>query len=85
MAVLIDFFFTLKKYEVPVSIRELLDLLGALEKHLVFASMEDFYFLARLILVKDEKYYDRFDQVFSYYFRNIETVSYTHLTLPTKA
>ena len=52
MAVLIDFFFTLKKYEVPVSIRELLDLLGALEKHLVFASMEDFYFLARLILVK---------------------------------
>lgn len=73
MAVLIDFFFTLKKYEVPVSIRELLDLLGALEKHLVFASMEDFYFLARLILVKDEKYYDRFDQVFSYYFRNIET------------
>ena len=50
---LINFFFTLKKANVPVSIIELLDLLAALEKHLAFASIDDFYLLSRTCMVKD--------------------------------
>jgi uncharacterized protein with von Willebrand factor type A (vWA) domain len=52
----------------------LLDLLGALEKNLAFADMEDFYFLSRTILVKDEKNYDKFDRAFEIYFKGIETL-----------
>ncbi len=71
---LINFFFTLKKANVPVSIRELLDLLAALEQNLVFASIDDFYLLARTVMVKDEKYYDRFDRAFGAYFKNLENL-----------
>ena len=59
---------------VPCTLRELLDLLGALEKNLAFADMEDFYFLSRTILVKDEKNYDKFDRAFEIYFKGIETL-----------
>ena len=65
---LIDFFFTLKSYQVPVSTKELLDLLAALKQGVVFADIEQFYGLARACLVKDEKYYDRYDQAFTAYF-----------------
>ena len=71
---LINFFFTLKKANVPVSIRELLDLLAALEENLAFASIDDFYLLARTVMVKDEKYYDRFDRAFGAYFKNLENL-----------
>jgi|TARA_B110000977_G_scaffold3451_2_gene4761 hypothetical protein len=71
---LINFFFTLKKANVPVSIIELLDLLAALEKHLAFASIDDFYLLSRTCMVKDEKYYDRFDRAFGAYFKNLENL-----------
>ena len=71
---LINFFYTLKKAKVPVSIRELLDLLAALEENLAFASIDDFYLLARTIMVKDEKYYDRFDRAFGAYFKNLENL-----------
>ena len=71
---LINFFFTLKKANVPVSIRELLDLLAALEENLAFASIDDFYLLSRTIMVKDEKYYDRFDRAFGAYFKNLENL-----------
>lgn len=69
---LIDFFFTLKKYRLPVSLRELLDLLGALEKGVVFADIEGFYHLARTIMVKDETHFDRFDKAFADYFQGVE-------------
>jgi hypothetical protein len=59
---------------VPVSIRELLDLLEALKQHLVFADVEQFYFLARIILCKDEKYFDRFDKAFGLYFKDLESI-----------
>jgi uncharacterized protein with von Willebrand factor type A (vWA) domain len=59
---------------VPCTLRELLDLLGALEKNLAFADMDDFYFLARTVLVKDEKNYDKFDRAFEIYFKGIETL-----------
>ncbi|CAH0989965.1 hypothetical protein SIN8267_00042 [Sinobacterium norvegicum] len=71
---LINFFFTLKKTGVPVSIRELLDLLEALKQHIVFADVEQFYFLARTILCKDEKYFDRFDRAFGLYFKELESI-----------
>ncbi|WP_432470737.1 vWA domain-containing protein [Amphritea sp. HPY] len=68
---LVDFFYTLRKARVPVTIRELLTLLEALEQHLAFGSWDDFYLLARTCLVKDEKYFDRFDQAFSHYFKGL--------------
>lgn len=68
---LVDFFYTLRKAQVPVSIKELLTLLEALENHLAFASWDDFYLLARTCLVKDEKYFDRFDLAFGHYFKGL--------------
>lgn len=69
---LINFFYLLKQTGVPVSIKELLMLLGALEKRLAFCNIDDFYLLARLCLVKDEKYFDRYDRAFSAYFKDLE-------------
>ncbi|HQQ75155.1 MAG TPA: VWA domain-containing protein [Pseudomonadales bacterium] len=71
---LINFFFTLKNAGVPVSIKELLVLLEAMQQHLAFGSIDDFYVLARTCLVKDEKYFDRFDQAFGRYFKDMQTV-----------
>ncbi len=69
---LISFFYGLKKAGIPVTIRELLDLLAALQSHLVFASIDDFYVLSRAILIKDEKYFDKFDRAFGLYFNGLE-------------
>ena len=66
---LLDFFLSLKRAKVPVTLMEFLTLLEALEKRLGFGSAEDFYYLARLSLVKDETHYDKFDRVFMEYFR----------------
>ncbi len=52
--------------------RELLDCLAVLNKRLVFADMGEFYFLSRMTLVKDEKYFDRFDLAFSAFFSDVE-------------
>ena len=69
---LINLFQTVKSSGVPCSLRELLDLLGALEKRVAYASLDDFYYLSRAILVKDEKHYDKFDKAFDIYFKGIE-------------
>ena len=71
---LINFFHYLKRASVPVSIKELLDLLKAMESNLAFGSMEDFYLLARTCLIKDEKYYDRFDRAFGAFFKNLQNI-----------
>ncbi|QRN40787.1 MAG: VWA domain-containing protein [Neisseriaceae bacterium] len=71
---LIDFFFELRRVKIPVSIREWLDLIKALEQHIIFASIDDFYQISRLILIKNEKYYDKFDQVFAYYFEGVAQI-----------
>jgi uncharacterized protein with von Willebrand factor type A (vWA) domain len=68
---LIEFFLKLKQGGVPVSVREFLTLLEALQKRVVSGSLDDFYYLARACLVKDEKHFDRFDRVFSAYFKGI--------------
>lgn len=69
---LIDFFNTLRKAEVPVTIKELLVLLEALQRKVAFANLDDFYLLARLCLVKDEKFFDRFDRAFGHYFKGLD-------------
>ncbi len=69
---LINFFLTLRKYKVPVTIRELMDLLSGLEKQLVYANVDDFYLLSRTAMVKDEKNYDKFDRAFSAYFKGLD-------------
>lgn len=71
---LIQFFFTLRQYQVKVSLRELLDLLKAMEKHIVYADLEGFYSLARTIMVKDETQYDKFDRAFAAYFEGVESI-----------
>ncbi len=71
---LINFFYSLKRANVPVSIKELLDLLSAMEKNIAFGCVDDFYLLARTCLVKDEKFYDRFDRAFGAYFKNLDNI-----------
>ena len=69
---LINLFQTIRSSGVPCTLRELLDLLGALENQLVYANIDDFYYLSRTILVKDEKHFDKFDKAFDIYFKGIE-------------
>ena len=71
---LVNFFQGLKDGGVPVTPRELLDLLAAMNKQLVFGNIDDFYNLSRAVMVKDEKYYDRFDRAFGLHFRDLEGV-----------
>jgi uncharacterized protein with von Willebrand factor type A (vWA) domain len=69
---LVRFFFLLRSAGVPVSITELLTLLEALKAGLGDFSAERFYYLARTCLVKDERYYDRFDRAFATHFKGAE-------------
>lgn len=71
---LIDLFYHLRKSGVPVTIKELLILLEALQHRLAFCSADEFYLLSRTCLIKDEKYYDRFDQAFGAYFKGLEQI-----------
>jgi uncharacterized protein with von Willebrand factor type A (vWA) domain len=70
--VLIRFLLHLRRFSLPVSLGEWLDLMAALRAGLVFADLEQFYFLCRLCLVKDEKYFDRFDRAFAAYFDELD-------------
>jgi len=79
---LIDFFFTLRDAKVPVTIKEFLTLLEALEKNVIAPSLDAFYYLARLTLVKDEAHFDKFDKAFGAYFKGIETVFDTKAEIP---
>jgi uncharacterized protein with von Willebrand factor type A (vWA) domain len=69
---LIRFFMMLRAAGVPVSITEFLALLEGLQARLIGFSVDDFYWLARTVLVKDERHFDRFDQVFGAHFRGIQ-------------
>lgn len=71
---LIDFFTTLRKAQIPVSINELLVLLEALKRQVAFASLDDFYLLSRTCLIKDEKHFDRFDRAFGHYFKGLDAL-----------
>ncbi len=67
-----DFFTQLRAAKVPVSIREYLLLLEALDKDVVGENVDDFYYVSRAALVKDERNLDKFDQVFSHVFRGMD-------------
>jgi len=71
---LVEFFFALRKGGLKVSLTEFLQLLEALKRGLAQYSIDEFYYLARACLVKDESLYDRFDRVFGAYFKGIEQV-----------
>ena len=71
---LTGFFLHLKQYRLPVGTREYLTLLEALQARVVSLSIDDFYALARLTLVKDEQHYDRFDLAFGSYFKGVEAI-----------
>jgi len=86
---LIDFFYTLRSAKLPVSVKEYLTLLEALKEGVVGPNtvqddgdgpatgykIDDFYYLSRTTLVKDEKHYDKFDRAFSAYFKGVEMVA----------
>ena len=86
---LIDFFYTLRSAKLPVSVKEYLMLLEALQAGVVGPNsgsseddedegswkIDDFYYLSRTILVKDEKHYDKFDRAFASYFKAVEMVA----------
>jgi len=71
---LLNLFNEMRAAKVPVSLRELLDLINALKHNIVFADMDEFYYLSRAILVKDERHYDKFDRAFAAYLKGIENL-----------
>lgn len=71
---LIDFFTHVRAHQVPVSVREYLTLLEAMQRQVIPPSVDNFYHLARTVLVKNEAHFDRFDRAFASYYKNVETV-----------
>ena len=68
------FFHELKAAGVPVTLREYLTLMEAMEKDLAGRRIEDFYYLSRSALVKDERNLDRFDRVFGHVFKGLDFI-----------
>ncbi|WP_020201395.1 MULTISPECIES: vWA domain-containing protein [Cupriavidus] len=71
---LIDFFFSLRHAKLPVSVKEYLTMLEALKAGVISPSIDEFYYLSRMALVKDEKHFDKFDQTFAAYFKGVENL-----------
>jgi len=69
---LVEFFLMLRSAGIPVSVTEYLSLLEALSKRVAGFSVDDFYYLARAALVKDERHFDRFDRVFGAHFKGMQ-------------
>ncbi len=79
---LIDFFLHLKSARLPVSTREFLTLLDALQERVVSLSLDDFYHLARTTLIKDEALFDRYDLAFGTYFKGVNAIFDVRAELP---
>src|SRR5580698_431296 len=67
-----NFFTELRQAKVPVTLKEYLMLMEALDRDVIDRSVDDFYYLSRAALVKDERNLDRFDQVFGHVFRGLD-------------
>jgi uncharacterized protein len=80
--VLIDFFLKLKSHKLPVSIKEYLTLLEALDKKVIGSSVDDFYYLSRIALVKDEANFDKFDRAFAEFWQGVETIPGIEAQIP---
>jgi uncharacterized protein len=79
---LVDFFLTLKFAGLPVSVKEFLTLLEALDRGVIHGSVDDFYFLSRAALVKDEVHFDKFDRAFGAYFKGLGSLADLKVELP---
>jgi len=79
---LIDFFLHLRSAKLPVSIKEYLTLVEAVRRHVIGPSVDDFYFLSRATLVKDERNFDKFDKAFGAYFNGVRQIPGIDLDLP---
>jgi hypothetical protein len=79
---LIDFFLKLKSHKLPVSIKEYLTLLEAMQKDVISPSIDEFYYLSRAALVKDEQNFDKFDRAFGEYFQGVESIAGVELDVP---
>jgi uncharacterized protein with von Willebrand factor type A (vWA) domain len=74
LGLLIDFFLKLKSHKLPVSIKEYLTLLEAMDKKVIGQSVDEFYYLSRTALVKDEANFDKFDRAFAEFWQGVETI-----------
>jgi uncharacterized protein with von Willebrand factor type A (vWA) domain len=79
---LIDFFLHLRHAKLPVSIKEYLLLLEAMREHVIGPSIDDFYYLSRATLVKDERNFDKFDKAFAAYFKGVQAIPGIDIDLP---
>ena len=79
---LIDFFLKLKSHKLPVSIKEYLTLLEAMDRKVIGPGIDDFYYLSRATLVKDESNFDKFDRAFAEYFQGVESIAGIELDVP---
>ena len=74
----LNFFFDLKQAQLPVSLKEYLMLMEAMNKRVIKSfNVNDFYFLSRSALIKDERHLDKFDKVFGHSFKGLENKSET--------
>lgn len=71
----VNFFLELRQNKVPATLREYLTLIEAVKRNVAGYSVEDFYYLSRATLVKDEKNLDKFDQIFGKCFNGLDFVS----------
>ena len=71
----LNFFTELRSAKVPVTLKEYLMLMDGMDKHVIGTKVDDFYYLARTALVKDERNLDKFDKVFSHTFKGLDTLS----------
>ncbi|TMK05410.1 MAG: VWA domain-containing protein, partial [Alphaproteobacteria bacterium] len=78
----ITFFLELRAAKVPASLREFLTLLEGMQQRVALFDIDEFYFLSRTTLVKDERNLDRFDRVFGHVFKGIETPTDPQTELP---
>ena len=79
---LIDFFLKLKSHKLPVSIKEYLTLLEAMNRKVIEPSIDQFYWLSRAALVKDEANYDKFDRAFGEFWNGVETIPGIEAQIP---
>jgi hypothetical protein len=71
----LNFFYELKQAGIPVSVNEYLTFLSAVDADVAGKQIDDFYYLSRISLVKDERHLDKFDRVFGHVFRGLEGTS----------
>src|SRR3977135_3324159 len=79
---LIDFFLKLKSHKLPVSIKDYLTLLEAMDKKVIGQSIDEFYYLSRTALVKDEANFDKFDRAFAEFWQGLETIPGIETQIP---